>query len=120
MSRYTKGPWEASNSIIFAVNETERDEAGNRVAVAYAGDELRAVAGLKFGDERDANAILIAASPTMLDAIDYALHMLLSLPSGIDEDADEHDTSPDDMVAHVGGLIFRRLQEAKSKAEGVK
>jgi hypothetical protein len=31
------------------------------------------------------------------------------LPSGIDTEAREDDTSPEDMVAHIGGLIWRRL-----------
>jgi len=31
------------------------------------------------------------------------------LPSGIDTEAREDETSPDDMVAHIGGLIWQRL-----------
>jgi hypothetical protein len=32
------------------------------------------------------------------------------LPSGLDVDADENDTSPEDMTAHIGGLIWRTVQ----------
>ena len=31
------------------------------------------------------------------------------LPGGIDEEADEDDTSPEDMVAHIGGVVWQRL-----------
>lgn len=35
--------------------------------------------------------------------------MLEQLPTGIDTEADEKDTSPEDMVAHIGGLMWKRL-----------
>lgn len=105
---HTKGPWElapcSNGGFILRRGDTH-------------GKNKHPQSHLQIVPEGDAR--LIAAAPYLLDAIDYALHMLLSLPSGIDEDADENDTSPDDMVAHVGGLIFRKLQAAKSEAEGV-
>ena len=113
MSKHTPGPWRYDPTY-------EPDECP--VIWNAAGDAVCTLEpdGAWSGEEIEANALLIAASPTMLDAIDYALHMLLSLPSGIDEDADENDTSPEDMVAHIGGLISRKLQVAKEKAEGTK
>ena len=33
------------------------------------------------------------------------------LPSGIDKEAREDDTSPEDLVAHIGGLVWQRLTE---------
>lgn len=37
--------------------------------------------------------------------------LILDLPCGVDEDADEDETNPEDAIAHVGGLILRRLRE---------
>ena len=34
-----------------------------------------------------------------------------NLPSGIDEDADENDGSPEDGTAHMGGLAVRQIQK---------
>lgn len=53
-------------------------------------------------------------------AIDYAFHYIQQLPSGCDEEADEEDTSPCDMTAHIGGLILRRLEKALDELEADK
>lgn len=66
--KHTPGPWEVQGSTVFAVNETERVD-GYRVGIAQCGGELTPRAGFKYGDERDANAKLIAASPRMYDYI---------------------------------------------------
>jgi hypothetical protein len=61
--KHTPEPWEqmGGSSAIVAVSELERDEDGNRVAVAQCGDEISPLAGLKYGDERDANAARIVS-----------------------------------------------------------
>ena len=41
------------------------------------------------------------------------------LPMGIDESADENNTSPDDAVAHIGGLAVREIKEALGKEKDV-
>ncbi len=38
--------------------------------------------------------------------------MIQNLPSGIDEEADPNETSPEDAAAHLGGLIFQKVQRA--------
>lgn len=38
--------------------------------------------------------------------------MIQDLPGGVDEDADEENRSPEDMVAHIGGLILQRVRVA--------
>lgn len=40
-----------------------------------------------------------------------------SFPGGIDEDADPCNQSPEDMVAHMGGLLMKELCVAISEAE---
>lgn len=37
--------------------------------------------------------------------------MVQDLPSGIDEDADPEDTSPEDATAHIGGLIWQECNK---------
>jgi len=103
-NRHTPGPWEQlkDSSVIYGVNDPERDRDGFRVAVAVCGDELRPRGGLKFGDERDANARLIAAAPNMLDALKAAFYLL------------------DDRLAEpIRGADARKvIEEAIAKAEG--
>lgn len=42
--------------------------------------------------------------------VQRALGLIATLPGGIDREADPDDQSPDDMVAHVGGLVWRALK----------
>ena len=46
----------------------------------------------------------------LIEALEYTRDMLKDL--GIDEEADENDTSPSDMTAHVGGLIWQKVTAA--------
>lgn len=46
------------------------------------------------------------------EALECIQHMIQQLPSGIDYQADENDTSPEDAAAHIGGLIYRRTLAA--------
>ena len=46
------------------------------------------------------------------DALEGQLVRWYSLPAGVDEEADELDTSPDDMDAHIAGLAVREINEA--------
>ncbi len=50
-----------------------------------------------------------------------AMDLIEQLPSGIDYEADPMDKSPDDMIAHVGGLAWQRLQSClvRIKTEGI-
>lgn len=52
--------------------------------------------------------------------LEYIEAMLLALPMGIDEDADENNTSPDDAVAHIGGLMWKKIREYWSRKEMLK
>lgn len=45
-------------------------------------------------------------------ALEYVEAMIQQLPSGVDEEARDDDPSPEDMAAHIGGLILRRVREA--------
>lgn len=54
---------------------------------------------------------------TVLNQIE---HLTLSLPSGIDCDADPYNLSPDDAIAHVGGLIWKECQHARESAYGTR
>lgn len=36
-------------------------------------------------------------------------HELEQLPTGIDTEADENETSPSDMISHVGGIMWKRI-----------
>ena len=38
--------------------------------------------------------------------------LIMQLPGGIDYDADPEDESPDDAVAHIGGMIHKLVGEA--------
>lgn len=71
--KHTPGPWEVlpNSSTVFGVNDKERYE-GKRVAVAECGNEIVAAGGLKFGEERDANARLISKAPEMYEAMKAA------------------------------------------------
>ena len=44
-------------------------------------------------------------------AIDEIRTFIESLPSGIYYDADPSDTSPEDVTAHIGGLIWQICEE---------
>ena len=44
--------------------------------------------------------------------LETAAELIEQLPSGIDKDADEMDKSPSDMVAHIGGLVYRQIVKA--------
>ena len=46
------------------------------------------------------------------DALEGQLVRWYSLPAGVDEEADELDTSPDDMDAHIAGLAVREIKQA--------
>ena len=48
----------------------------------------------------------------LLDTIRDIRDLAEQLPGGIDEQADPDDPSPNDMVAHIGGLIYQKCQEA--------
>ena len=41
-----------------------------------------------------------------------------NLPSGIDYTADPNDTSPEDMTAHIGGLIWQECDKMLRALEG--
>ena len=54
------------------------------------------------------NDKLVEENKRLQEAVEYALHFA----SGhYDEDAQEDDPSPDDMTAHLNGLIVRKCQE---------
>lgn len=66
---------------------------------------------------------LIAVAPALFDiaeAAEYARQMVESLPSGIDEEADESNPCPEDATAHVGGIIHRRLAAALARLADAK
>jgi hypothetical protein len=48
----------------------------------------------------------------LVEAAKTVRNMLDQLPMGIDYDADPNDQSPEDMVAHLGGLMYQILNKA--------
>lgn len=52
---------------------------------------------------------------TALQLIDWIEDMLDSFPSGIDKEADENDNCPEDMTAHIAGLIWQKIQQYKNR-----
>ena len=46
----------------------------------------------------------------IIEELKGVLQRLDDLPSGLDIEADDCNTSPDDMVAHLGGLAYRELE----------
>ncbi len=48
----------------------------------------------------------------MRDALERIAALAEELPSGIDYTADPGDTSPGDMTAHIGGLIWQECDKA--------
>lgn len=56
------------------------------------------------------------------EALAYVRDMIQQLPQGIEEEADEENTDPEDAVQHIGGLIYRcacrALAAAKEEADG--
>ena len=53
------------------------------------------------------------------ETLRYTVKMLENLPSGIDEEADENATRFDDAVAHMGGLIWKRIKETIRELEKI-
>ena len=47
------------------------------------------------------------------NVLEYVEDMIQKLPSGVDEVADEDNISPQDMFAHIGGLIWQKIQTLK-------
>lgn len=73
--RVTKGPWFVMDSS--SVVAAHIPKGGYQTTgVAYAGDEMRHSGGLCYGDERDANAALIAESKNALPAMIEAVRCL--------------------------------------------
>jgi hypothetical protein len=70
MTEATPRPWRAHSGII--VSDTPNGEYKTS-AVAYVGEEFRHCAGLPSGDERDANAALIARAVNSFEALVSAL-----------------------------------------------
>ena len=64
MSMHTEGPWETRNGMVFS----SRNKSGKTLAQVYG----------RTQDEEDANALLIAAAPDLLEAC----RLVLSLASG--------------------------------------
>ena len=67
MSKWTKGPWRGHLGVI--VSDIP-DGDSPTTAVAYVGDEWRHTGGLRSGEERDANARLIASAPALVEALE--------------------------------------------------
>lgn len=51
-------------------------------------------------------------------ALEYVEEMIQQLPMGCDEVAREDNCSPEDMCAHIGGLILRRVRQALAFRRG--
>lgn len=49
--------------------------------------------------------------------IEQAIKFLTELPGGIDYDADASEQSPEDAVAHIGGLIWQDLTNLLEKTK---
>lgn len=56
----------------------------------------------------------------LIEVLEYVKEMIQQLPSGIDENADPNELSPQDATAHVGGLIWQRIQIVLKKISKVK
>ncbi len=48
----------------------------------------------------------------MAEALEYVEEMIQQIPGGVDEEAREDDTCPEDAGAHLGGLILRCVRTA--------
>ena len=59
---------------------------------------------MTIGDIYAKLAVAVSALQDIVDLVEQ-------LPGGIDEETDPADPSPDDMVAHIGGLIYQKCQE---------
>ena len=46
------------------------------------------------------------------EALQTIVDLVMELPCGVDLDADSDDVSPDDLVAHIGGLIIQEAELA--------
>lgn len=53
----------------------------------------------------------------LVEGLSELERLILSLPGGIDEDADPSDASPEDPTAHLGGLMFKRVQAIRAAHE---
>lgn len=45
-------------------------------------------------------------------ALDEIIRLVEGLPSGIDYDADANNPSPEDAIAHTGGLVYQVARKA--------
>ena len=59
---------------------------------------------------------LIDSHKALKDLITDIAEFVGQLPSGIDTEADTENTQPDDMVAHIGGLIWQLCRAAGTEA----
>lgn len=46
------------------------------------------------------------------EALEYVEDMIQQLPGGCDGEAEDGDDSPDDAMAHIGGLILQCVRKA--------
>lgn len=88
--------------------------------VAMREDRIKAMADSHSRAVREYIKMLKAAESHLATATELLRDMqamLEQLPMGIDKEADENDTSPKDLVAHIGGVMWKRLaaflEEAK-------
>jgi len=49
----------------------------------------------------------MSTNKELLEAVREIKLLVVDLPGGVDYEADLEDTSPEDMTAHIGGLIWQ-------------
>jgi len=53
----------------------------------------------------------------MKEQIDELIELVEQLPCGVDYEADPEDTSPDDQMQHIAGLIWQGLIELRNEVK---
>lgn len=57
-------------------------------------------------------AAFVSRVAAMEEALKEVVRLIQQLPSGIDREAEDDNERPEDMAAHVGGMVYRTAKQA--------
>ena len=86
--------------------------------VCKAGTSVRALR-LSLKEKESQLASLRAEHLGMEAALENQIERWNMIPSGIDEEADPYNKSPDDATAHIGGLAVQEIKQALSSSTSI-
>ena len=87
------------------------------LADPFLGGEVMQTVAMLVISERARNDALRSKLAALREAFEDVRDTLHDLPGGIDEEADPENCSPEDAVAHLGGLMVQRIDAALAAAK---